>query len=138
MSDTTLLEAAPASPSALDSLEGLRALRAERERIQAAHGLRLPHPRMPGCVLPGPWGRWREQPLPEAILRLPLPADHAEARARRAAWRGDWHAAVRRIRALKGATRGRFPGGAPDAFLQGELAAWRWLAAAMHARRAFL
>lgn len=138
MSATLPLEAAPASPPALDSLEGLRALRAQREAIQAAHGLRLPHPRMPGCVLRGPWGRWRDQPLPSEILRLPPAADRAEGRARRQAWRRDWHAAVARIRALKAATRGRFPGGAPSPTLQGELAAWRWLAAALHARRAFL
>jgi hypothetical protein len=139
MSATLAPEAATAaSSSPLDTLEGRRALRAARDGIQAAQGLRLPHPRMPGRVLPGPWGRWREQPLAEEILRPAPVADQAKARARLLAWRRDWHASVRHIRALKGATRGRFPGGAPSAHLQAELAAWRWLAAALHARRAFL
>lgn len=75
-------------------------------------------------------------PLPEAILHLPPPADRAEARARRTVGRADGHASGRRICALKGVTRGRFPDGAPDARSQGEFAAWRWLAVAMHARHA--
>jgi hypothetical protein len=130
--------AAAACSSPFDTLENLRAARAARDGIQAAQGLRLPHPRMPGCVLPGPWGRWREQPLAEQILR-PAPAvDRAEARARLLSWRRDWHMSVRHIRALKAATHGRFLGGAPSARLQAELAAWRWFAAALHARRAFL
>jgi len=52
MSDTILLEAAPASLFALDSPEGLQALRAEREQIQATHGLCLPHPACPVACFP--------------------------------------------------------------------------------------